>query len=295
VTAAALAALAAFGIVGGVLAGLVGIGGGAVFVPFLYLLLEHPAWSGMVVPDARITLVAHATSLLVIVPTALSALRTYGRAGLVPWRVVVPMGLMAAVSAALTTRVAPALPGGLLRGAFAVFLVVVGARLLTGRSAPTGQPARGDAHPVLGAVGGLLVGAFSALLGVGGGLLAIPVLLYGLHVDLKRVAAASMGIVVFAAVAGTLGYLTSRTAGLPPGSVGWVLAPAALALTPGAVLGARWGAQLNQRLNVDALRRVFAVVFLALGLRLGWSAVAAPSPLEPVREGPVAPSPGPVS
>jgi uncharacterized membrane protein YfcA len=279
VTAAALAALAAFGIVGGVLAGLVGIGGGAVFVPFLYLLLEHPAWSGMVVPDARITLVAHATSLLVIVPTALSALRTYGRAGLVPWRVVVPMGLMAAVSAALTTRVAPALPGG----------------LLTGRSAPTGQPARGDAHPVLGAVGGLLVGAFSALLGVGGGLLAIPVLLYGLHVDLKRVAAASMGIVVFAAVAGTLGYLTSRTAGLPPGSVGWVLAPAALALTPGAVLGARWGAQLNQRLNVDALRRVFAVVFLALGLRLGWSAVAAPSPLEPVREGPVAPSPGPVS
>lgn len=276
-TALALAAALAFGVVGGVLAGLVGIGGGVVLVPFLYLVLDHPGWSGLSVPAHRVTVMAHATSLVVIVPTALSALRSFGKAGMVPWRAVAWMGGAAAVAAAATTRFAPSVPGGLLRAGFAVFLVVVGVRLFLAPTPrrPTDLP-EGRDHPGMGIAGGLLVGVFSALLGVGGGLVAIPLLLFAFRMELKRVAAASMGVVVFAALAASAGYLLARPGEvLPPGSVGWVHLPLALALAPGAVLGARWGALWNQRMETERLRRVFAAVLVVLGLRLGIPAVAA--------------------
>jgi uncharacterized protein len=114
------------------------------------------------------------------------------------------------------------------------------------------------------------------LLGVGGGLVAIPLLIFAFRMDLRRVAAASMGVVVFAALAGTEGYLLARpAASLPPGSVGYVQLPLALALMPGAVLGARWGAGLNQRMGTEGLRRLFAVVLVVLGARLAVPALAA--------------------
>lgn len=276
-TAGALAAALAFGVVGGVLAGLVGIGGGVVLVPFLYLVLDHPAWSGVLVPAERVTIVAHATSLAVIIPTAASALRSFGRANLVPWRAVAWMGAAAAVAAAATTRLAPSVPGQALRAGFAAFLIVVGIRLFV-RPSPerAARAGAGDERPLLGVIGGLAVGVFSALLGVGGGLVAVPLLIFAFHMDLRRVAAASMGVVACAAVAGAAGYLLSRPGlALPAGTVGWVHVPLALALMPGAVVGARVGARWNQRLAAERLRQVFAVVLVLLGLRLGVSAARA--------------------
>jgi hypothetical protein len=269
VTAAALTAALGFGVVGGLLAGLIGIGGGVILVPFLYLVLDHGAWSGVPMPPDRVTVVAHATSLAVIVPTAVSALRSFGGAGLVPWRAVVWMGAASAAAAAATTRVAPALPGDLLRAGFAAFLVVVGVRLFRrpspGRARATGE----GAGPVVVVAGGVLVGFFSALLGVGGGLVAIPLLIFAFRMDLRRVAAASMGVIAFAALAGTTGYLLARPdEALGPGTVGYVQVPLALALAPGAVVGAHWGARWNQRMDTDRLRRLFAVVLVLLGLRL---------------------------
>lgn len=274
-TAGALAAALAFGVVGGVLAGLVGIGGGVVLVPFLYLVLDHPAWSGVLVPAERVAIIAHATSLAVIIPTAASALRSFGRANLVPWRAVVWMGAAAAVAAAATTRIAPSVPGQVLRAGFAAFLIAVGIRLFV-RPSPerAARAGAGDERPLLGVIGGLAVGVFSALLGVGGGLVAVPLLIFAFHMDLRRVAAASMGVVACAAVAGAAGYLLSRPGvALPAGTVGWVHVPLALALMPGAVVGARVGARWNQRLAAERLRQVFAVVLVLLGLRLGVSAV----------------------
>jgi hypothetical protein len=128
----------------------------------------------------------------------------------------------------------------------------------------------------LGVLGGFAVGVFSALLGVGGGLVAVPLLIFAFHMDLRRVAAASMGVVAFAALAGTAGYLLARPGvSLPAGAVGWVHVPLALALMPGAVMGARLGARWNQRLTAEHLRQLFAVVLVLLGLRLGASAVVA--------------------
>lgn len=292
-----VAALALFGLSGaaaGFLAGLFGIGGGAVLVPLLYLLLDTSTGG------EGATVVAHATSLAVIVPTAGSALLRFQAAGLVPWRLVGLMGGGAAVGAAATTRLVPHLPEAGLRGAFALFLAAVGLRMLrradpggsaapgpragaAGASVPATHgrepPSPGEADEVgaslrrrkstaLSVVGGIGVGVVSAALGVGGGTLAIPILLFGLRLDVRRVAAASMGVVALAALAGTAAYLAGPGPGDGGVTVGWVNVPAALGLMPGAILGARWGADVNTRLPAGRLRTLFALLLLAIAARI---------------------------
>lgn len=122
-------------------------------------------------------------------------------------------------------------------------------------------------------MGGSVVGFLSAMLGIGGGIVAIPVLLNWVGMEVKRVAAASIGIVAFAAPAGILSYVVAGRGleGLPPGTLGFVSVPLALALIPGAVLLAPLGTRINQRLPVHILRKGFGFLMLGVGLRLLWS------------------------
>lgn len=271
-TLAALAVTLLFGLVVGLLSGLVGIGGGAAMVPFLYILFEQPAFSGVSIAMEHQAVVAHATSLLVIIPTALSGLREYQKARLVDWSMILPMAAGTVAAAVVGALVAERLPPELLKGGFGIFLFVTGARLLRSRrpretSLPPGNRLRNGA---LYTACGAAVGLFSAVLGVGGGLVAIPLLIYVLHIELRRVAATSIGLVVFAGVAGTItyGFAGWGAPGLPTWTWGYVFLPVALALIPGAVLGARWGAAVNQRTDARLLAVVFAVLFLAMGARL---------------------------
>jgi len=91
-----------------------------------------------------------------------------------------------------------------------------------------------------------------------------------MRLEIKRVAATSLGIVVFSASVASLTYWVAGTENvdLPAGSLGYIFAPAGLALLPGAVLAARLGARLNQSLNPDVLKVLFGVLFLLVGLRL---------------------------
>jgi len=114
------------------------------------------------------------------------------------------------------------------------------------------------------------VGIFSALMGVGGGLVAIPMLIYWIGLPLQKVAATSLAVIIFAAAAGTATYIVEgwNAAALPPGSLGYVHALAAMPLMIGSVLTVQAGARLNQTLDVRMLRRVFAVLLIVLGGRL---------------------------
>jgi uncharacterized protein len=268
-TLAALLTLALVGIGVGFLAGLVGIGGGVLIVPFLYFFYGHPGWSGVLFPDAMHATVAHATSLFIIVPTALVGTLTYARAGLVAWRAVLPIAIFSAISAASGALLAARVPQPMLKVGFGVFLLFTALQLVRKRRTDGSGTSARVALP-LAALTGLLVGVLSALLGVGGGLVAIPLLLYVVRIDVEQVAATSLAIVVVAAAAGTLTYMTAGAgaADLPDGSVGFVHVAAALPMLPGAMLAARWGAKLNQKLDARRLRLTFAVLFTLLGARL---------------------------
>jgi uncharacterized membrane protein YfcA len=259
-----------FGGIVGLVSGLVGVGGGIVMVPFLYALFASPEWSGVTIPPAYQAVVAHATSLFVIVPTALAGILAYHRSRLVAWRLALPLAGTAALAATAGVQVAIRLPSEALKAGFGVLLVASGSDLLrSSRVGATGEePSR--AGFALAVLGGLGVGFVTSLLGVGGGIVAIPILIYLLRLDMKKVAATSLGIVLFSALVASASYwITGRNRSeMPPGSLGYIFAPAGLALLPGAVLTARLGARLNQRLNPGALRVLFGLVFLLVGLRL---------------------------
>jgi uncharacterized membrane protein YfcA len=269
-TLTALALTLLFGGVVGVVSGLVGVGGGIVMVPLLYALFAHPEWSGVSIPPPYHAVVAHATSLFVIVPTAVAGVLAYHRSKLVAWHVALPMAVTAVLAAMAGVQVAVRLPPEFLKAGFGAFLLASGLNLLktSRREAATGESdAKGMA---IALCGGIVIGFITSLLGVGGGIVAIPLLIYAVRLDVKKVAATSLGIVVFSALTAASTYAVSGLGHpeLPSGSLGYIFLPAGLALLPGAVYTARFGVKLNQRMNPRALKVVFGVVFLLVGVRL---------------------------
>jgi uncharacterized protein len=263
-----LSALFLAGIAIGLASGLVGIGGGVLIVPLLYFFYEHPALVGAYVEPALRTSIAHATSLAVILPTAIRGTLAYRRERLVASSIVLPIGLAALGAAVLGARLALVLPAAVLRLVFGLLLVASGTQLIF-RSLPAQQ---GTPQPrlALSIATGFLVGLLSATLGLGGGIIAIPLLIYAVRVELARVAATSLALVAFAAAAGTLTYALSGwgLAGRPPLTLGYVHFGAALPILLGSILSVRWGARLNQRLSSRRLRLIFGGLFIAFGLAL---------------------------
>jgi uncharacterized protein len=277
----------------GVVSGLLGIGGGVLMVPLLYILMGGSGWSGLAVAPDHEAALAHATSLFVIIFAALSGLRAFHREGAVSWRVVVPLGLAAVVAAFLASQVAAGLPSPMLKSLFGGFLLVSGVRLARARRrarrgpAAAGRVDGGDGRGLKGdeggagtplrwwgaLLGGGAVGFLSALLGVGGGIVAIPILIHFAGMGVHRVVPASIGIICFAAPAGVVGYVLAGQGvpDLPAGSLGFVHLPTALAMLPGAVLLAPVGARLNQRLPARTLEGVFAFLMVLLGAWLVWT------------------------
>lgn len=237
-------------------------------VPLLYFFYSQPGWSGVVLPGDLQAVVAHATSLFVIVPTALLGTLTYHRAGAVAWRVAVPMAVFSVMAALLATRLAPVLPAEGLKLGFGMLLTASGMQLLRPRRLRPGAPMRNRLW--VGAVGGVAVGGLSALLGVGGGIIAIPILVYVVGLRLEKVAATSMAIIVFTAAAAVVGYATSSPGGnlMPVGSLGYVHWVAGLPILATSMLTVRAGARVNQHLSTRTLRLLFGIFFILLGLRL---------------------------
>lgn len=268
-TLVVFAALVGAGLLVGFVSGLIGIGGGVLIVPLLYFYYGHPSWSGSTVAPGLEAAVAHATSLFVIMPTGLLGATEYHRSRLVEWKAALPVAAVSIPAAVLGSQIAVLLPPEALKAGFGLLLVVAGADVVRERSASGAErPLRMTAWRV--GLTGTAVGLFSALLGVGGGIIAIPMLLYVIGLDLRRVAATSLAIVALTASAGAVAYGLSGLGsdGTPDGSIGYVHVVGAIPIIVGALLAVRWGALANQRLHVRALRWLFGALFAGLGLRL---------------------------
>lgn len=257
------------GLLAGGLSGLIGIGGGAIMVPFLYFFYAHPGLFGALVPEAQHAVIAHATSLTAIVPISLRGVWIYHRVGLVDWRTVRRLAVPAALAAVLGARLAVALPTETLKGLFGAFLIAAAVRLMVARSAEDeGTRMTNAAYTLRAVVGGAGVGLLSALLGVGGGIAAIPVLIHLLRLPLRRVSATSLAVIATTAATGVAAYGASGWTAGSDGFFTYIDLRAAVALVVGALLSVRLGTVLQRRLPVRALRWLFVIVFLLLGGRL---------------------------
>ncbi len=256
------------GAIAGVLAGLLGVGGGLVLVAALAWLLPLQG-----VPKEFAMQAALATSLASIVFTALSSARSHARRGSVLWPTVFALAPGLLIGGLCGSWVAVQLSGAVLRWIVAVYCLLAGAQLLFGQPRvqfDTSPSATADAAPrdPLIAACGLLIGALSAVVGIGGGSMTVPLLIWH-GVRPVRAVGTSSACGVAIGLASAAGYaLHGPSGGLPQGSVGFVDVPAALAIALASVLAAPLGVRLAHRLSGAHLQRVFALFLFAVGLAL---------------------------
>ena len=243
----------------GVLAGLLGIGGGLVLVAALAWLLPQQG-----VPADAAMHAALASSMASIVLTAASSARAHHRRGSVLWPTVAWMVPGVLLGGWLGSRLAIRLDGDVLRWCVAIYCFVVAAQMLWSRA-----PAQGDVRLVPRGpgytVGGGVIGAVSSLVGIGGGSMTVPLLVWR-GVPPVRAVGTSSACGIFIGIGSALGYALQAPAGALPlaHSVGYVYLPAALGVAAASVLAAPWGTRLAHRISGKALTRVFAGFLLAV-------------------------------
>ncbi len=253
------------GVVAGVLAGLLGIGGGLIIVPVLVF-----AFAAQGFPQESLMHLAVATSLASVVFTAVSSAMAHHRRGTVHWPVVGGLAPGIICGALLAGAGARFLSGDLLRMLFGVFACAAAVNMAWERG-PVGQRDLPGAAGLFTAGG--IIGAISALIGIGGGTMTVPFLAW-CRVDMRTAVGSSAACGFPIALAGAVAMSVSgwNISQLPPWSTGFVYWPAACTVGLVSVCAAPLGVRLAHWLPVRTLRRVFAVLLVLVGIKLVMSA-----------------------
>jgi uncharacterized protein len=255
-------AVMAVGVVTGLLAGLFGIGGGAVIVPVLFEVFRL-----LGVPEEVRMQLCVGTSLAIIVPTTVRSYRAHRAKGLVIQAVMRSWAVPAVIGVAAGSVTAAFAPAQVFKLAFVVIAGVIAAKLLAGRG--TWVLARSLPGRAGMAGCGFLVGLASSLMGISGGSIATMIMtLYGLPIHNAVATSAGLGVPI--AIAGTVGYLIAglpHQAQLPPLSIGFVSVIGVVMIAPISSWIAPLGARLAHALPRRRLEIAFGLFLIAASLR----------------------------
>ncbi len=248
----------------GVIAGLLGVGGGIVVVPVLFHLFTQ-----LGIDEAVRMKLAVGTSLATIVVTAWSSAGAHWKRGTVDRSFLKAWGPMVLVGVVAGSLLASLTRGPLLTGVFATVALMVAAQIAFARPEWRlgDELPKGAARMALGGI----IGALSAMMGIGGGTLTVPVMtLFGTPVHRAVGTAAAMGFVI--GVPGTLAFMATGLGaeGRPPFSLGYVSLVGLALIAPTSMYCAPYGARLAHRLDARPLRRVFAGFLVLTSARMFW-------------------------
>lgn len=243
------------------MAGLLGIGGGLIIVPaLLYVFLQFlDVASSLAMP------MAIATSLATIILTGLSSALTHFKLGNVQSGLVIWSGIGIAVGALIGPQVATMMSAEKLKTVFAILVLLMALQMIFIK------PKKSDASiskPILVFIGAI-TGIVSAFMGIGGGAILVPALVW-FKINIKRAigCAACCGLII--AIFGTISFIHAgwNIQGLPKGAVGYLYLPAAIGIVVTSVFTARMGAKLSHRLDTKKLKQIFAGFLILVGLRM---------------------------
>jgi uncharacterized membrane protein YfcA len=246
------------GAISGVLAGLLGIGGGLIIVPALAYLLTD-------IPDNLVMHVAVGTSLAVVTVTSMSSTRSHHQRGTVRWDLWRSLSPGLVIGTLAGAYVADQLPGSALKIFFAVFELLVALYLAFGAQA---TPAAKTPHFAVTLVAAFFIGIVCAFAGVGGGIMIVPLLTW-LRLPIKEAVSTSAACGLPIAASGTIGFMVvglNTAQQLPVWSTGYIYWPAFFGLMVTSVLFAPLGAKIAHALPSQVLRRIFAIFLMALAV-----------------------------
>ncbi len=254
--------LAALGLTGGFMAGLLGVGGGMVLVPFITWILASRG-----VDNELAVKMAIATSMATIIFTSISSVRAHHKRGMVRWDLVkgIAPGIMIG-ALVVSIGVFALLKGAWLSVVFAVLVILAALQMFLDRKPkPTRQmPGRGGQMAA-----GSVIGFLSGLLGAGGGFLSVPFMTW-CNVAIHNAVATSAALGFPIAVFNVIGYVLGgwSVAGRPEWSVGYVWLPALAVIASCSVLMAPLGARTAHALPVKTLKRIFAGILMLLAVSM---------------------------
>ena len=251
------------GAVAGFAGGLLGLGGAFLMTPMQYLV-----YTGMGLSSDMAIKMAFGTSLLVVLSTAVSGAWRHHHERAIIWRVAVTMGICSLVFALGGATLAAHIPGSALKIVFGVIAILSCIRMFFAtREQTEGQPVT---KPWVWIVWAIPVGLFSGLLGVGGGVLMIPVLVLALKLKMHSAVANSLAIMIFTSIGGIIGYIINGIgiADRLSYSIGYIHLPSWLLLAIPSVITAQIGAILSHRMKGKLLTYIFIVVLFYMGLRM---------------------------
>lgn len=260
-------ALCAMGVFGGFAAGLLGIGGGMILVPFMTMI-----FTALDFPPQLIVHMAIATCLATILFTSISSVRAHHRKGAVRWDIVrlfTPGILLGSWIGPWIGKQMNALVMALF---FGLFVAVAATQMLIDSKPASHQDLPGKAG-MFAAGGG--IGVLAGLVGAGGGFISIPFMTW-FSVRIHNAVATSAALGFPIALAGTLAniWFGWGEAGLPAHSLGFIYLPALAIISTASVLLAPLGARTAHRWPVQRLRRAFAFILYGLALYMLWKGAA---------------------
>ncbi len=262
------AALLLFGgLTAGVMAGLFGVGGGAILVPVLY---EVFGLAG--VDEAIRTHMAVATSLAVILPTGIRSAMGHHEKGSIDWSFVKLIAPFIVIGVVLGTFIAKEIDGSQLRLIYAIMVLLVAGFLLWSRQNPNTR----FAWPPnwITQTYGIFTGCLSTLMGIGGGTFSSSYMTsFGRSIHQAVGTAAALGPVI--ALPAIIGFIWAGFGNelLPQGSIGFISLIGAVLILPASLIAAPWGVKLAHKLSRSHLELLFALFLLSVGVRFLWSVI----------------------
>jgi len=251
----------AVGAIAGVLAGLHGIVGGLVIVPMLVYVFTLNN-----IPHELTMHLALATSMASIIFTSISSFMAHHKRGAVHWNVVRKIVAGILVGTFLGSCFASAMSTDFLKVFFVIFLYFVAVQLLLNKKPKGARELPGKAGMF---AAGNVIGVVSSLVGIGGGTLSVPFMLW-CNIPVHHAIGTSAAIGLPIAVAGTVGFIINGWSNvmLPQYSVGYVYLPALLGIAAISVLTAPLGVKLAHSLPVNRLKRIFSLLLFVVATKM---------------------------
>jgi uncharacterized membrane protein YfcA len=253
------------GAFGGFAAGLLGIGGGMILVPFITMIFTAGGF-----PPELVVHMAIATSLATILFTSMSSVRAHHMHGAVLWRVVKLLAPGIVVGAWVGPWIGKQMNSSMMALVFGLFVAFSATQMLVKKKPAPARDLPGA--PGMFAAGGV-IGVVAGLVGAGGGFLSVPFMTW-CNVRIHNAVATSAALGFPIALFGTLSniYFGLNEPDLPQYSLGYIYLPALVLIGAASVTMAPLGARTAHRLPVEQLKRIFAVILYALAAYMLWKA-----------------------
>ncbi len=251
----------------GFASGLLGVGGCFIMVPVQYWV-----YTSMGIDPKLAILTAFGTNLAVVFPTATSGAYGHSKRGAVLWKAAIILGVTGAIGAVCGSIIAAHLPAKILTTVFGLAILAGAIRMLTAK--PPKVEEKPNENPAVLAVWGIILGVVTGIIGIGGGVLMVPVMAVLLRFGMHKAVGSSTAVMIFTSIGGLTGYIMNGlNAGVfgayPIGHlIGYFNPESWLALAATSVPMAQIGVRTAHRLPAKQLKYIFVIVMIYMALKM---------------------------